>query len=827
MNRVINNERRRVNHQTSSALGAAFVIMLMVVSIPTQAGKIISIPSESGAPGFGGWDLANVDVILNGTQSEVNGTGSWFNEENGAYQFAGDSDFSYVGHVDDGAGTLMGYALAKTWPVGEPSGIKIINDDAAVKEPKPPNCIMATSYLDDYFLDSEDPRQVTCSGPFQSHKRYKIAMLPSTVDGEGSESVDLVFNVEPEDGSRDYQVFQKINNWTDGRLAGFTVQVGFGVGESFQTATSAGVDLNDLNISVPSDIWDEKQLAIFSAGLFGPQDKHTGKIGFFDPNKRAGFLIDEYTDQMLTDSLHATRTLGSNYAEVPIGAAADNQFGPWLPDNMLPYGIFFDDDGNPETDAKLLAWYGFNPNLPVPGLGWMGGSQDSDGPFSAIPTTEIEAMGANLSFTMGQIDDLVNVGLNYLVTVGNVSTFPAGNTFTIRITPTPDTSGTEAPSYVGIEPDPLLLFSSSVAEILLEPKDTFVIGSLLTARVGDADLNLDPLVADEVDVVISTTDPLVSSQTLTLIEQGVNRGVFAAALPEGFSQVAVGTVVTMAYVDESESETKESSTTAGELVSGGIEFQQSVDINHQWSIVKAFDSGNSSQLLFGFSPATFNGVQPGVVRIEKNVDDTSSESFSLLMRFQEFTYLDQFHLTEQVGLMGFYPGVAILDDETVIATGSFPITGTGDWKSVNVAHTFPGTPHVFLFAQTSNGGQPPILRVRNVTTNSFEAALYEEEQLINSGHVEEIIGYFVIYNPTEQGSLNINGEIIDFALETLPVSDTWTSVFGRLIKLQEEQSKDLDLFHVYELMDVMKLGEQIYAQSVTHNGNDPFTIRIR
>jgi hypothetical protein len=262
-------------------------------------------------------------------------------------------------------------------------------------------------------------------------------------------------------------------------------------------------------------------------------------------------------------------------------------------------------------------------------------------------------------------------------------------------------------------------------------------------------------------------------------------------------------------------------------MSSGIEFQQFVDINHQWSVVKTLESEASNRLLFGYSPASFNGAQPGVVRIKKSVDDSVTESFSLRMRFQEFTYLDQFHLTEQVDLMGFYPGVTTLDDGTVIAAESFPLSGTGQWTSVNLPHTFAGTPHVFLFAQTSNGGQPAVLRVRNVTNNSFEAALYEEEKLMNSGHVEETIAYFVIYNPDQQGSMTINGKVVDFTLETLPVNNNWTAVFGKLIMLQEEQSRDQELTHVNEQVDIMKLGEQIYAQSITHNGNDSFTIRIR
>ncbi len=309
------------------------LVLMGLLATTAQAGKITSIPSASGAEGFGGWNLDNVEVVLNGTQGAIGDVfNSWFDELTGAYNFATDSDFSYVANVDDGAGAPMGIALAKDWPVGEPAGIKIVNDDAGVKPPKPANCIMATSYLADHYLDSADPQQVLCSGPFQSHKRYKLAMLPTGFDG-----IDLVFNVEAEDGSRTYQIFQKINNWTDGRLEGFKVEIGVGVGANFKTASDAGIALDDLNISVPTEIWPvgEADVAVFSAGLFGPLDKHTGSVGFFDPEQRAGFKINEHGSTTLTDTLTATETLGSDYAEVPAGAT--NQFGPWIADNILPY----------------------------------------------------------------------------------------------------------------------------------------------------------------------------------------------------------------------------------------------------------------------------------------------------------------------------------------------------------------------------------------------------------------------------------------------------------------------------------------------------------
>jgi len=545
-------------------------IITGLVATTVQAGIITSTQSESGANGFGGWNLNNVKVVLN----DSNDT---FNPETGDYQFYENTDYTYESIVYDTAdapvfsGTPMGIVLAKDWPVGEPSGIKIVNNDLGVKDPKPQNCIMATSYLADHFLDSADPQQVTCSSPFQTHKRYKLAMKPSTVDGIGSESVDLVFNVEDEDGSRDYQVFQKINNWTDGRLEGFTIQVGFGIGENFQSTTeaaiAAGADddgvneaLDNLHLTVPQAIWAKTQLANFSEGLFGPFDDKTETLGFFDPAQRAGFLINEYVEDTdlppaITDTLTATQTLGSDYNQIPPETGPVSQFGPWLPSSMLPYGVFFDDDGNPETDAELLAWYGWNPE--VGGLGWMSGSQgseDNNAAFSAISAEKILDMGENLSYTMGEIDDLVNVGLNYIVTVGDITTFPvsAENTFTIRITPTKDTSGESGqpladPAYVGEDPIPWLLFRSSDAEVLLEPVDEFVIGSLLTARVGDADLNQDSESAETVNVNISALG--LETISLELTEQGENRGVFAATLPEEFSNVPVGTVVTMSYVE--------------------------------------------------------------------------------------------------------------------------------------------------------------------------------------------------------------------------------------------------------------------------------------
>ncbi len=511
-----------------------------------QAGRIVSIPSASGAAGFGGWNLDNVSVSV---------PGGFFDPVNGDYTIGPDG--LYQAEVDDAAGTVMAIVLAKDWPLGEPPGIKIVNDDALVKAPKPENCILATTYLENNTLDSGDPRQVICSSPFQSHKRFKVALLPSSGDSEGSESVDLVFNVETEAGARDYQVFQKINNWTGRRLEGFTVQVGFGVGAGFQTVGQAGVPLASLSVSVPGSIWDPEDLSTFSHGLFGPVDMHFPNVGFFD-DVRAGFQIDQYP--VLpgeVDTLTATATLelltGSNYADVPPGAGLPaDQFGPWLPNIWLPEGIYFDDDNDPETDDQLVAWYGYNPATLT--YEWMYGGNGvvNPVPFGTVSAQDLTAWFTSPVHYIGKIDDLANINLNYLVTIGDVTTFPvaAGNTFTIRITPHPDTSGTGAPGYIASRP------RGSGELIVTEAINP---GDDVDIIVTDSDLNAEA--AQVETAVIPVVNLVTAAQVMvTLTETGPDTGVFTGllttfdrtdntAVPADMG-VAGGDTLTTTYEDE-------------------------------------------------------------------------------------------------------------------------------------------------------------------------------------------------------------------------------------------------------------------------------------
>jgi len=188
----------------------------------------------------------------------------------------------------------------------------------------------------------------------------------------------------------------------------------------------------------------------------------------------------------------------------------------------------------------------------------MGGVADK---FAAVDDAVITSYANNLLYTVAVIDDLVYVGLNYIVTVGDE--FPTGPTgptgqFTIRVTPTAVADGApEAafPPYVElvdemwqqVPPMPWLAYTAESPSVLLQPGPVFEQGEVLTARVGDAGADSDQSAIDTVTVEIAVDGNY--AETLTLYELGEDRAVFAANLPSDYSNVDPGTVITMTYGD--------------------------------------------------------------------------------------------------------------------------------------------------------------------------------------------------------------------------------------------------------------------------------------
>jgi hypothetical protein len=182
-------------------------------------------------------------------------------------------------------------------------------------------------------------------------------------------------------------------------------------------------------------------LANFSYGLFGeaipPKDGVPSRFpnnGFFD-DTRAGFNVEQScatgvacaevanpasTTKPLkySDTIASTTAFDSNYTTL---------FGDWLPSKWEPSGVFFDDDNDPNTDAVLQAWWN--------GSQWVG---NNDGGFAPIPQATLESWGQNSLYAISKIEDVLNLGINYIVKVGDdldSDPLTTNSTFTIRIIP--------------------------------------------------------------------------------------------------------------------------------------------------------------------------------------------------------------------------------------------------------------------------------------------------------------------------------------------------------------------------------------------------------
>lgn len=264
-------------------------------------------------------------------------------------------------------------------------------------------------------------------------------------------------------------------------------------------------------------------------------------------------------------------------------------------------------------------------------------------------------------------------------------------------------------------------------------------------------------------------------------------------------------------------------------------FLRKFQINHQQ---KSLTVRNQFADLGFTSAPGFHGVDPGIVRLSHvfpvfpctgfgcfpSIEPQPGSKFTL--RFQEYNYLDKIHLTEQISYLGANEGIQRRENGEVIIIGGFELSGLGRWKKIMIPPTA-GLPHVFLSMQTANGLDAVTVRVRHVTSHSFEAAMFEEESLRHSGHAKEEVAYLIIYSPGESGTVTIENLEVPYLLERIEVNHQWTSVFNRQIRLQEERSVDNEVLHMNETVDALLLGKHLFTQIVTARGMDTVSIRQR
>jgi MYXO-CTERM domain-containing protein len=249
---------------------------------------------------------------------------------------------------------------------------------------KSKNCIMSAG-LEIPVPGPENPAiEKTCSNPQGSSKRFKMNVL------KANEHVDLVYNVEPapltytnydalpeqdgvEESGRIYRVLQKWHNATGmdsatekragTRIAGFSMELGTGVGDDFTPITGAADDgrapdkalgfelrpcmadqffdvsrdrpgtgtnpcsetTDSTGQDLPQEIWLEEEYSTFSPKMYSyNDDKRTTPIGGFWDKQPAGIEPPEVQTMGKLDSGDALSTDAAYDRIDPSGVAADN-----------------------------------------------------------------------------------------------------------------------------------------------------------------------------------------------------------------------------------------------------------------------------------------------------------------------------------------------------------------------------------------------------------------------------------------------------------------------------------------------------------------------
>jgi hypothetical protein len=246
-----------------------------------------------------------------------------------------DSDGNYFSTIYDQApvapsASTSGY-IKYDLDEGASPGLKVVNDAPVGVSGSPvDNCIMAAG-------------SATCNGPFQSGKRFKL-------DQTSAGPIDLVFdlggNSLNEDNDGLYRVFQKYGNNTGSALGGFDIGLGFGIGDEFEySSANDGLSFFDFG----EEPRNSQFSSLFAQGLFGPaddaEDPRSRLQGYFS-GERSGFNLNLVNE----DLFQTTGLFGGEFGY-------ETLFGDWMSYSMAPDGYFYDDDGDPSTDAILMAHF--------------------------------------------------------------------------------------------------------------------------------------------------------------------------------------------------------------------------------------------------------------------------------------------------------------------------------------------------------------------------------------------------------------------------------------------------------------------------------------
>ncbi|MEM8962029.1 MAG: matrixin family metalloprotease [Acidobacteriota bacterium] len=190
-------------------------------------------------------------------------------------------------------------------------------------------------------------------------------------------------------------------------------------------------------------------------------------------------------------------------------------------------------------------------------------------------------------------------------------------------------------------------------------------------------------------------------------------------------------------------------------------------------------------------PATYNGTDPGTIRLA-NVSDSSFQH-----RFQEWDYENGTHDDETASWLALPAGVSFLGD---LEAEAGDVSVDEVWVTVSFGRTFSSTPVVIPTVTTKNGSSAVVARLRNVSTTGFEIRLQEEEAN-DDNHAFETVHWVAV----QPGITVANGHVILVTRTGNSVTDEW---FAFALPPQFSNAAFI-------------------AASQTYDGSDPATVRYQ
>ncbi len=251
-----------------------------------------------------------------------------------------------------------------------------------------------------------------------------------------------------------------------------------------------------------------------------------------------------------------------------------------------------------------------------------------------------------------------------------------------------------------------------------------------------------------------------------------------------------------------------------------------VSANHFWQTV-SLDHDFINPVVLAYVQTT-NG--PAIVETRIRNVDAVNDTFEL--RVQETSELDDWHLFETVSFLVIEEGTWQLGDGTVLQAGnvdlSLPTLSPDGLSFQEVqldAGAFDSAPSVFSTVGTYNGPDWVTTRKRAIDSDSFELSLQEEEQLGESRHTTETVGFLAVSDDSMDFSVSNNPGVthdvsLDLAIDGAFFADMrgTSGVDPAIVRssydgttaefvIQEDTSFDTEIWHVAETVGVLAFAD--------------------